>query len=46
MCDVPIETETPFSVDTGIGPDYAYACDEDKGGYVKDRDYMAWDFSL
>lgn len=44
MCDVPIETETPFSVDTGIGPDYAYACDEEKGGYDSTRDYMTWSF--
>lgn len=44
MCDVPIKTDTPFSVDTGIGPDYAYACDEKKGGYDPTRDYTTWDF--
>ncbi|MCA1840128.1 MAG: hypothetical protein LC723_07345, partial [Actinobacteria bacterium] len=44
MCDVPIETDTPFFVDTGIGPDYAYACDEEKGGYDPTRDYTTWEF--
>lgn len=44
MTDVPLKTDTPFFVDTGIGPDYAYACDEEKGGYVKDRDYTTWSF--
>lgn len=44
MCDVPIETDTPFFVDTGIGPDYAYACDEEKGGYDPSRDYTTWEF--
>jgi DNA polymerase I-like protein with 3'-5' exonuclease and polymerase domains len=44
MCDVPVETDTPFFVDTGIGPDYAYACDEEKGGYDPNRDYTTWSF--
>lgn len=51
MCDVPIDTETPFSVDTGIGPDYAYACDDTKtadgltvSAYRADRDYTTWSF--
>ena len=44
MCDVPGETDTPFFVDTGIGPDYAYACDEEKGGYDPNRDYTTWSF--
>jgi len=44
MTDVPVETDTPFFVDTGIGPDYAYACDEEKGGYDPTRDYTTWDF--
>lgn len=44
MCDVPVKTDTPFFVDTGIGPDYAYACDEEKGGYDPSRDYTSWEF--
>lgn len=44
MTDIPIPTDTPFFVDTGIGPDYAYACDEEKGGYDPTRDYSTWNF--
>jgi DNA polymerase I-like protein with 3'-5' exonuclease and polymerase domains len=44
MTNVPVETDTPFFVDTGIGPDYAYACDEEKGGYDPTRDYTTWSF--
>lgn len=41
MTDVPIETDTPFSVDTGVGHNYAEACSEDFL-YDPDRDYVNW----
>src|SRR5690606_36382699 len=41
MTDVPIETDTPFFVDTGVGHDYAEACADD-AVYDPNIDYMVW----